>query len=248
MGDVIMLGFTDVLLPLIGWITLFFFGTLTAGIVVTVWSRGRLQRGKKPTGIATAFMVIVLCLALPVFAVYMSFSFALQRGVGHLLEKGGRSIVEWTLEVGGDAFEHAMEISGEDTLVDLVDLRKRFEEKKKPLATLPEAEAGSPLGMVVVLPAFVEAMFWESLRIAVEDLDEEEQNIQWKDLRARAEKELVNQGEIGFKEAGSRFHEGARKSLYTALGVILVPNLLAILLCVLIAGFKKEEEPAAPGI
>lgn len=242
MVDVVMLGFTDVLLPLIGWVSLFFLVTLIGGILMTVWCRGRLQQGKQPTGIATAFMVIILCMALPVFAIYMSFSFALQRGVGNLLEKGGRSIVEWSVKLGADAFQQSMGIQDQESLVDLTDLRKRFKSNKKPLAILPEPEAGRPLAMVAVLPAFVEAMFWESMHRAVKSMDKKDQQITWKELRVKAEQELADEGEKGFKEAGMRLHEGAGKSLKSMAGVVLALNLLAMLLCALFAGPNKLSE------
>lgn len=246
MGAILQLG-AGALLSVLFWASLFSTATLVASLLVVRACRRRLRGAGRSTRGATAVLIPLLCVLLPLFAAYMGVSCALQRSCAAAIEQGSGALVDLAVTRGLAAGKRELGVTDDGAVFPVERLR---EASRRHAAGRP-ARGGVaihhplllPFVIAMYLPELLESAWWSTVDMALAGAHDLAAGVTWRDVERRVEPYLRSQGGRLFGMIADELRAGARFAIWVLLLAILAVDLLALAIT---ARMARAAPPNAP--
>lgn len=229
MQDFISIGFSTVLLPLVGWTLGLLLMALVAGFVGLSKGRKRLRTAGRATGVSTLVLVLLLVVLLPLAAGYFGGTAAVQRSLAGLLDEGADRMADAAVDRGLPALKEAAGVHDDESPVDVPALRLAVQAKAKGanLEEIVPAGGGGGIALVPVLivralPQIFDASLWVGVDVLLASLEAEAQKLTWGELDKRARPKVAEAVKGLFGKVADPLRSGARLSLLILFGLAVV--------------------------
>jgi hypothetical protein len=230
MSAILQLG-ASALLSVLLWASLLSVATLVASLLVVRACRRRLRGAGRPTRHATAVLVPLLCVLLPMFAAYMGAACALQRSCAAAIDRGSDALVDLAATRGLAAGKRELGVTDDEAVFPVETLRRASRGRT---AGRPSSGAAThhplllPFVIAMYLPELLETAWWSTVDLALAGTHDLAAGVTWRDVERLVERHLRSQGGRLFGMIADDLRAGARFSLWIALLAALVAYLLAL--------------------
>jgi hypothetical protein len=159
---ILSLGLWNLLVPLFWWVPLFAILTGLAGLSTVRRARKWLVAAGRPTRLATALIGISLLVLLPLGAGFLGGTFAFKRGLANVVEKGGQSVVAWSVGSGAASLRAAIGVRDSSEKLPTRKLRAYLGTQLAGTAHAANLPPGRPIAAALMLPQLLERAFFSA--------------------------------------------------------------------------------------
>lgn len=229
--DLFRTAFAEILLPLAGWVGGLALASLVVGLLLSRWSRGRLDGEPRTAGRSLALGVVALTnlVLVPLAAALFAVPFALQRSVADLFEVGAPSLVALTVQRGETLWLEGAGLQPELPLPPLDELHSHLDRMGAPGSEPPVTGSLS----ITRLGEVAAVRFREAMTGALETLEASGADT-WGEavaaVRPSVEARLIREA----RSIGTAFRRGAWLELLPAIGLAAAAWFLTGILVLLI--------------
>ncbi len=243
MGAILQLG-ARALLSMLFWAALLSTATLVVNLFVVRACRRRLRGAGRSTRGATAVLVPLLCVLLPLFAAYLGISCALQRSCAAALEQGSDALVDLAVTHGLAAGKRELGVTDDGAVFPVERLREAARRHAAGRPTSGGVAVHHPLLLPFViamyLPELLDAVWWSTVDMALAGAHDLAAGVTWRDVERRVEPHLRSQGARLSGTVADELRAGA----WLAIGILLLAVLVVDLLALAITSRMARPAPA----